>query len=69
MRANIRDKSSEEALLMSGKFSQHDLREQVLVVFLHFCCKCGLTNSKLAVLVSRYAQRVGVEKDKILPGL
>ncbi len=49
---------------MSGKFSQHDVREQVFQ-YLHFC-KCGLTNSKLAVLVSQYAQSVGVEKDKIL---
>jgi hypothetical protein len=49
---------------MSGKFGQHDVREQVPVfAFL----QCGLTNSKLAVLVSRYA-RVGVEKDKILQG-
>ncbi len=39
---------------MSGKFGQHDVREQV-PVFLHFL-QCGLTNSKLAVLVSRYAQ-------------
>ncbi len=49
---------------MSGKFGQHDVREQVPVfAFL----QCGLTNSKLAVLVAQYAQ-VGLEKDKILKG-
>lgn len=45
--------------LCQVKFGEHDVREQVPVfAFL----QCGLTNSKLAVLVSRYACSSGSGK-------